>query len=353
MYDCKNPYPLAASSAFYYVANGQAWSRCASEGQVTTGAVGQVLPVFGRTGKATPNPLCGSTVQASSRPVLPSQPRGLPALLMAAVPPDGTYLAGVSPDAKTVYVWPASAGKPASTLRLPGVTAIGWDRRDNLWIAQGDIPTMVVRTGNGDHFPVPSGFPPGKVLGLSIAPDGVRVAAIVQTPSGSEVELAAIGSGKLASGDLANPYRGKPAASSANPFQPTSIGLTVQLGPNIPHPIALTWYDADNLLVLDGPGEHTSLWEVPVDGQPATKLQGELPGATSITANSARNALVVGLTGGQMEVSAGLEGPWQRLGNGGQNPAFRAPVIPVPAQAWPAPPQGASTLCSRYVAFCD
>src|SRR5690348_2188129 len=30
MYDCKNPYPAATSSAFYYVANGQAWSRCAS-----------------------------------------------------------------------------------------------------------------------------------------------------------------------------------------------------------------------------------------------------------------------------------------------------------------------------------
>src|SRR5262249_35476379 len=127
---------------------------------------------------------------------------------------------------------------------------------------------------------------------------------------------------------LANQYRGKPASG---PFQPASIGLTVQLGPNIPNPIALTWYDADNLLVLGGPAEHTSLWKVPVDGQPATKLPGELPGAISITANSARNALVVGLAGGQMEVSAGLEGPWQRLGNGGQNPAFQTPVIPVTA----------------------
>ena len=45
MYGCKNPYPVATSSAFYYVANGQAWSRCASEAQVTTGSVGQVLAV--------------------------------------------------------------------------------------------------------------------------------------------------------------------------------------------------------------------------------------------------------------------------------------------------------------------
>jgi hypothetical protein len=339
MYDCKNPYPLTASPVFYYVANGQAWSRCASEAQVTTGSVGQVQPVFSRVGKAALNPACSSsTVQASSRPVLPSQPPGLPAWLMVAVSPDGRYLAGVSPDAKTVYMWAAGAAKPFSTLRLPGVTAIDWDRQNDLWIAQGDIPNTVVQTIDGDHIQILNLFPPGQVLGLSIAPDGVRVAAIVHTPAGSEVELAAIGSGKPASGDLAKPYRGKPASGlSANPFPPTSIGYTVQLGSNITNPVALTWYDADNLLVLDGAGEHTSLWEVPVDGQPATKLQGELPGAISITANSAKNALVIGLADGQMEVSAGLAGPWQRLGSGGQNPAFRTPVIPVTPQSRPVP----------------
>ncbi len=354
MYDCKNPYPLAASPVFYYVANGQAWSRCASQAQVTTGSVGQVLPVFSRTGKVALNPSCNSSVQASAPPVLPSQPRGLPPLLMVAPSPDAKYLAGVSPDAKTVYVWPAGAVKPSSTLRLPGVTAIGWDRRDYLWVAQGDVPTIVVRTSNGDHFLIPSGFAAGKVLGLSIAPDGVRVAAIVRTASGSEVELAAIDSGKPASGDLANPYRGKPASGpSASPFPPASIGPTVQLGPNIANPIALTWYDADNLLVLDGAGDQTSLWEVPVDGQPAARLPGELPGAVSITANSAKNALVVGLAAHQMEVSAGLEGPWQRVGGDGQNPAFQSPVIPVTAQSRPAPQPSTSTLCSRYVTFCD
>ena len=91
----------------------------------------------------------------------------------------------------------------------------------------------------------------------------------------------------------------------------------------------MTWYDADDLLVLDGAGDQTSLWEVPVDGQPATPLPGVLPGAISITANSARNALVVGMTQNRMEVSAGLSGPWQLLGTGGQSPAFQAPAIPI------------------------
>jgi len=242
---------------------------------------------------------------------------------MVATSPDGKYLAGVGLGGNTVTIWASGAAKPNSSLPMPGVTAISWDRRDYLWVAQGDTTTMVLQGGSNssNHNQISNGFPPGKILGLSLAPDGVRIAAIVRADSGPEVELAAIDSGEPGSG------------SSANPLQRTSIGLTVQLGPNIPNPIALTWYDADDLLVLDGAGDQTSLWEVPVDGQPATKLPGVLPGAISITANSARNALVVGMTQNRMEVSAGLEGPWQPLGSGGQNPAFQAPAIPLPAQS--------------------
>jgi hypothetical protein len=102
--------------------------------------------------------------------------------------------------------------------------------------------------------------------------------------------------------------------------------------------VALTWYDADDLLVLGGAGSQTSLWEVPVDGQPATKLPAELPGAISITANNAQNGsnaqnvLVAGLTNNGLVVSAGLAGPWQPLGSGGQNPVFQAP-LPAGAQS--------------------
>jgi hypothetical protein len=322
MYDCKNPYPVATSSAFYYVANGQAWSRCASEAQATTGEVGVVVPVFDRTGVATLSQSCSkSSVQASSKAMPPPQAHGPPPQSMIAVSPDGKYLAGVSPVGHTVTVWPSGAAKPSSTLSLPGVTAISWDRRDFLWLAQGDSITMVVQANDSsNHATIPDLFPDGKILGLGIAPDGVRVAAIVHTNSGPAVELAAIDSGKLVPGQ------------PGNPLNRTSIGSTVQLGPNVPNPIALTWYDADDLLVLDGAGAQTSLWEVPVDGQPATKLPGVLPGAISITANSARNALVVGMTQNRMEVSAGLDGPWQPLGSGGQNPAFQTPAFPPGAQ---------------------
>jgi Lipoprotein LpqB beta-propeller domain/Sporulation and spore germination len=322
MYDCKNPYPVATSSSFYYVANGQAWSRCASETQVTTGTVGQVVPIFDRAGAARLNQSCKSPVQASWSAAPPPQAHAPPPLSMVAVSPDGKYMAGLAPGGNTLTVWASGAAKPSSTLSLPGVTAISWDRRDYLWVAQGDSTAMVVQTNDSsNHATIANGFPVGKILGLSIAPDGVRVAAIVRASSGPAVELAAIDSGKLIPGQ------------PGNPFNRTSIGSTVHLGPNVANPIALTWYDADDLLVLDGAGDQTSLWEVPVDGQPATKLPGVLPGAISITANSARNALVVGMTQNRMEVSAGLEGPWQPLGSGGQNPAFQAPAFPVTAQS--------------------
>ncbi len=323
MYSCKNPYPPANSQAFYYVANAQAWSRCASESQVTTGSIGMVLPVFSRTSAAMLSQSCKSSVLASSPAVPPSQPRGLPPLSMIAVSPDSKYAAGVSPGGNTVDVWAAGGTKPASTLNASGVTAIGWDRRDYLWMTQGDSTSVVAQAGNGNHVDISNQFG-GKISGLSIAPDGVRVAAIVQQAGNlPELQLAAIDSGAPATA----------SGQVTSPLSHTSIGPAVQLGPNVVNPIALTWYDADDLLVLDGTANGTMLWEVPVDGQPATKLPGVLPGAISITANSTQNALVVGLTHNRMEVSASLEGPWQPLGSGGQNPAFQVPVSPVTGQS--------------------
>ena len=82
------------------------------------------------------------------------------------------------------------------------------------------------RAGTRGNKPAPieNNFP-GKILGLGIAPDGVRIAAIVQTgsgaSSGNEVELAAIDSGTPLAGQL------------SAPFDRISIGVTVQLGPNV------------------------------------------------------------------------------------------------------------------------
>jgi Lipoprotein LpqB beta-propeller domain/Sporulation and spore germination len=321
MYGCRNPYPAATSPAFFYTANGQPWARCASQSQVISANVGVIQPVFGKTGTASLSPACpSSSVQASANPVPPSQTHQGPPLTMVAVSPDGKYLAGYSPQRNSLVVWASNQTKPTSTIPLSGVTSIGWDRRDYLWVAQGNVTAVIAPTGSSKPSAQITNNFLGKILGFGIAPDGVRVAAIVQTGSGPEVELAAIDSGSPTPGHL------------SAPFDRMSIGQFVQLAPNVANPIALTWYDADNLLVLDGTGSQTSLWEVPVDGQPATKLPGVLPGAISITVNTAQNVLVAGLTDNRMEVSAAPAGPWQLLGGGGQNPAFQTP-LPFLAQS--------------------
>src|SRR6266700_7690117 len=321
MYSCYNPYPAATSAAFYYVGNGPAWSRCASESQVMTGLIGSIVPVFSRTSAVRLGQPCGTLVSAGSPAVPPPQPRSVPPLSMVAVSPDDKYMAGVAPGRKAVDVWASGGTTPLSSLTTSGVTAIGWDRRDYLWVAQNNTTSVIMATNHSSTQAQISNAFDGKLIGLGVAPDGVRVAAIVQTGSGPQVELAAIDSGAQSSGRPSSPLVG------------TSIGQPVRLGPNIIDPVALTWYDADDLLVLAGTGTDATLWEVPVDGQPATKAPGVPPGAISITANSARNALVVGLSHGRMEVSASLEGPWQPLVSGGQNPAFPVPAIPVAAQS--------------------
>ena len=100
------------------------------------------------------------------------------------------------------------------------------------------------------------------------------------------------------------------------------IDQTVQLGPNIANPMAMTWYNADNLLVLAAVGKGNTLWEVPVDGQSATGPLVTPPGAVAITADGAANVLVAGLSGHQLAVSTSLKGPWLNLKDEGQNPAY-------------------------------
>ena len=325
MYDCYNPYPAVASTSFYYVGKGQAWSRCASESAVTEGSISSVVPVFGRTGAAKLNQSCGASVQASFPAMPPGQPRSVPALSLVAVSPGNQYAAGVSAAGKTVDVWASGGAKPSNSMTTTsGVTAISWDRSGYLWVAQDGTTWAVPQTSNSrGNTQIPNAFD-GKIIGLGIAPDGVRVAAIAQTGSSRLIELAAI--------DRAQPPGQRQNPTTRTSTGPSSIGQPVRLGPNITDPIALTWYDADDLLVLDGTGNRSTLWEVPVDGQPATKWPGVPPSAVSITADGNMNPLVVGLSDGGMDVSASLEGPWQPLGSGGQNPAFPAPAHPLPEQ---------------------
>lgn len=310
-YQCYDPYP-AAPASFYYANDGLAWSRCGSEAAAKAGSIGPVVPVIGRNGALGSQP-CGTTfVQAQGQAVPPPrQPRSLPAASMAAVSPDGKYLALVSSGHDGVYAGPLSGAAAlfSKTPRLTGphITAVSWDRNDDLWIAQSGGILMM---SPGSKAAVPVQFP-GNVTALSVAPDGVRIALIVQNGAQSELELAAISISR------------QPAAEQPGSLvAPGSIAPGVQLGPNVPGPDALAWYDADDLVVLAGASSGNMLWEVPVDGQQASGPQAIAPGTVSIAADSGQNALVAGLSNGKLAISASIYGPWQTLGSNGQDPAY-------------------------------
>jgi hypothetical protein len=319
-FECYNPYPSSPAS-FSYVEGEQAWLRCGSEAQTQQGYIGPVLPMVGRGGVLT-SPRCPGSgfVQTNSPTAPPAQTASLPAMSMLAVSPYGNgkekqEVAFVSAGQDALYIG-ALSGDAVRFPRTPrmigsGITAISWDRNDNLWVVQDGAIYMV--PASGKSAPV-AGFGAG-ITDLSVAPDGVRIAIIVQDGTGSQLELAAVNPSGSASAQPTGAQIGTPAA---HPY----ISQVTPLGPNITDAIALTWYDADNLLVLDRTSGGNTLWEVPVDGQQATGPQVTPPGAVSIAADGAANALVAGLSDNRLAVSTGLGVQWQDLNQLGQNPAY-------------------------------
>jgi Lipoprotein LpqB beta-propeller domain/Sporulation and spore germination len=313
-YECFDPFPSSPAS-FYYVDGGQLWARCGNKSQALQGLIGPVEPLVGRPGALTTQ-RCQATGFVHEGSTLPpaAQPESLPALSMAAVSPDGRYLAVVGSGNGAVY-FGTLAGGTAALLHTPrltggGVTALSFDGNDDLWVAQSGAIWMLPPTGKSQVL-VPSN---GSVTDLSIAPDGVRIAFVSQASDSSppSLYLAAIGGGQqnTSGGQLG------PAATH------TTLRQVVSLGPNLSRPASLAWYDADELVVLNAaPGDNT-LWDVPVDGQQAQMLQITPSGVTSITADGDANVLVAGLSGNNLEVSTSLEGPWYQLGNPGQSPAY-------------------------------
>jgi hypothetical protein len=325
-----DPYPGNPAS-FTYVADGVVRSLCGSAQGAT--AV-QSIPVFGHSGGgqlascqqaagAAASPTAGRTAP-SGKPARPGNPakngnQTVPS--MVAVSPDGSAVAVVSSGGSNLSIGPLrghTALKPVPGFD-PGITSISWDRQNDLWVTQGGNVWMVPMNGK----PTPISFAgsagsSGYVTALSVAPDGVRVAMIMQRPGTADTAL------KLAA---INP-NGQPSSHGSDLGRPT-IGQTLPLGPGIANSVALAWYDADNLIVLNRTGA-SQFDKVPVDGraasQPVAALQTP-PGVTvdSIAAANQSNVVVAGLSNGQLEVLANLEGPWQSAGAGSE-PAYSIPL---------------------------
>jgi hypothetical protein len=252
---------------------------------LTASGAARVLPA--RSGSSQPVPGQAGTSQIP--------------LSSIAVSPDQHYLAGTGPSAGgTVYVSNlaaaaqsrASQSARALHVRLTGmkVSAVSWDHQDNLWVA-GSIhgrPAVRMLPGKGGA-PLIVTLPPGiqQISAFRVAPDGVRVALIVSTRAGQHVLLAAV-------------------VHSGNQVSLASAGT---LGADLTQPTALSWYDADHLLVVDQADSGPQLFEVPVNGNRST-FQSIEPGMISVTTAGPHNNLFASLQTGQLARSFGLGELW-------------------------------------------
>ena len=245
-----------------------------------------------------------------SRPVPGQAGTDQVALTSIAVSRDQRYLAGIGGNETTLYTSSLSAAaKPhassaarALQIRMSGVSvaSVSWDRNDDLWVAgtSGGKPRVWV-LGPSKGTPVSVRLPSNirSVTALRVAPDGVRVAMIasVSTVNGlvKEVLLAAI----LRSNDQ------------------VTLSRAGQLGADLTRPSALSWYDADHLLVVNQASYGPQLEEVPVDGD-RSSYQGIEPEMTSIAAAGPRNGLFVGLQTGHLARSVGLGELWSPFAEG-------------------------------------
>lgn len=229
------------------------------------------------------------------------------------VSPDEEQLAGTVAAGKGcgVYYGPLTGASPLSYRALPDAssgpcTSVTWDSGGNIWVVAGD-GIWVLPAGSRAPVPVSepqlpgSSPPPLHVLSARIAPDGVRVAMLVQAGTGASAATEVV----MAAVTQANGH-----------FQ---LGPTVALAPGVAgNPVALSWLDPDHLVVL----ARSELYDVPVNGQAAVPLVSAPPGMTSVTAAGPGQIAVAG--GGQLLTSSGPDQALQPLQAGvkGASPAY-------------------------------
>ena len=251
--------------------------------------------------------------QATSRPVPGQAGTGQVPLTSIAVSPDQRYLGGIagSPGGQTLYTSSlaaaaaphASAAQRALQTRMSdvSVTSLSWDRYDNLWVAgmSGGKPRVWLLAASGGK-PVSVGLPPDirSLTALRVAPDGVRVAMIARV-------------GTSAAGPETEVLLGA-VVQANNQVMLSSAG---QIGADLKAPSALTWYDADHLLVVNEAASGPQLEVVPVDGD-RSSYQSIEPGMASIAAAGPHNSLFAGLQGGHLARSLGLGELWTQFAGG-------------------------------------
>jgi hypothetical protein len=234
--------------------------------------------------------------------------KGFSQIAVSPGPPSSQYVAALS--GGTLYAGPVN-GKLTKVHGGP-YQSMSWDPSGDLWVATSDqIFTMPAPGSPGQPLGQPDSVTiensdgttnQGTFTALRVAPDGVRVAIIVN--------------GSLYFGAIVYPQ--PPATRSPNlvrivlsPFYVAATGIAM-FG-------SVSWYGADNVITLSEPG--AALTEYPVNGGSSTSIPSQAS-IWSVTA-SFGSPLIAGLARGGLMSDANLTSAWP------QAPTIKKGISPV------------------------
>ena len=222
-----------------------------------------------------------------------------------AVSPDGKYLAALRDG--SLYV--GSIDGPLAKRQGSGYTTISWDRTDNLWTTSGgQILTFRAGAipGSPQARPITADvLPPdgGLITAVRIAPDGVRVALLI---NGNELTFGAIVWQQESGHGLGGSVKIVPSPFSVSDL--TDAGFT-----------AVTWYGWSDVITLSNSG--TTLTEYPVNGGTSTSQLLDQP-VSSITASSGQPIIAGMAKGGAIQQAPTLTGAWTPVPAKGVSPTY-------------------------------
>ncbi|HEX6934476.1 MAG TPA: LpqB family beta-propeller domain-containing protein [Streptosporangiaceae bacterium] len=193
------------------------------------------------------------------------------AMAVSTAPVGSAVLAGCS--GKHVYLMPQShAGQVITGHMNSACTSLSFDDRGELWIVTKMQIYVIPQAGTDPpaHLALTGVLSPSldkaSIQSLQVAPDGVRAALLIKAGSSTRIRIAAI---------------------THNKGQYTYVAQNTQMlriGTDVAKPVALTWLDPDNLLVLGQVGTRTQLYEVPLNGGQSTPIATP-HGVTSVAAS--------------------------------------------------------------------
>ncbi|MFI1965943.1 LpqB family beta-propeller domain-containing protein [Streptomyces pathocidini] len=192
-----------------------------------------------------------------------------------------THAAGVSLDGRSLYVAPMSSGAERGAAKLrstarnerDALSAPSWDGNGNLWVADRnpDRPRLLrlaAGTDEAQEVMVP-GLGDGRIEGLRVSSDGVRIALLITRDGRTSLELGRV--------ERTDSEAGKP---------PLAVKELLSVAPQLEHVASVSWAGSSRLVVLGRePGGVQQLQYVETDGSPSNTPT--LPGISGMDAVAA------------------------------------------------------------------